>query len=38
MILLPISREMIREVITAAAERKDMNVNNLAPGKSIDSR
>jgi hypothetical protein len=38
MILFPIRREIIREVIIAAADRKEMKVNNLAPGKLSDSR
>jgi hypothetical protein len=35
---LPIRSEIIREVITAAADLKEINVNNLAPGKLSDSR
>jgi hypothetical protein len=38
MIRFPIRREIIREVITAAADLKEMNVNNRAPGKLNESR
>jgi hypothetical protein len=38
MILLPMRSEIISEVITAAADLKEMKVNNLAPGKLSDSR
>jgi hypothetical protein len=38
MILFPISSEMRSDVITAAADRKDIKETILAPGKSSFSR